>query len=103
VGKRSQKSQLEQKKKMSNDDNIVKMSDHLPRQQTPQELAEWFLDRAKKTKVKRAFVLWLEEGEQLHSFGVGSSAGNYTNADINYDLDQFKFRFMIMDYEPVDD
>jgi hypothetical protein len=82
--------------------DVINMSDHVPRQQTPEELAEWFAERVKKVKVKRAFVLWLEEDEELHSFGVGSQQGNYTNADINYDLDQFKFRFMIMDYQPVE-
>ena len=83
-------------------DDIIKISDHKPRQQTPEEMAEWFLERAKTKTIKRALVLFLEEGEDLQSFAVGSQDGQYTNADINYDLDNFKFRFMIMDYEPVD-
>jgi hypothetical protein len=70
---------------------------------TPQDAAEWFLKQCKEGKMERVLILYKEDSHPLMSFVQGSVHGNYTVADVNWDVDQFKRLHLAGQYEPVED
>jgi hypothetical protein len=92
----------EAKREMS-DNDVIKLMDRNQHQFTPQQAAEWFLDMVKKGTIKRVLILYKDSEQPNVSFAQGSVLGNYTVADVNWDVDQFKRLHLSGDYEPVED
>ena len=84
-------------------DNIVEIKDKKGKQNTPEQAAEWFLKQCKEIEVDRVLILYKRTEDTAMSFVQGSKYGNYSVADVNWDVDQFKRLHLAGDYEPVED
>lgn len=80
---------------------VVDIDKNKLRQQIPKEMAKWFADRV--DKVERCVVIFKDKGDNYQSFGIGSTDGKYTNADVLWDLEQFKLTFLTETFEEVPD
>jgi hypothetical protein len=86
------------------DDDIIKLAERKDNDQfTPKDAAEWFLRTIKTGNVERCLILYKEKTQDNCSFVQGSVLGNYTVADVNWDVDQFKRLHLAGEYEPVEE
>lgn len=83
------------------DDKVIELRKQ-PQSQTPEEAVEWFKGIMEKSEVERVLIIFKEKGVKTGSFACGINSGNYTVADVNFDIDQFKLMFLNGDYEAVD-
>ena len=82
-------------------DDVIKIIEH-KNQYSPEDAAVDFLKRLAKEEIDRVLILYKRKEDDVVSFIQGSKLGNYTVADVNWDIDQFKRLHLAGDYEPME-
>lgn len=82
--------------------NIIPIDKDKPKQYDIDELVEHLQQVARDKKVERMLVIYHEQEDGL-CFACGSESRDYSLADVNWDLDQYKLTHLTGGYELIDD
>jgi hypothetical protein len=83
-------------------DDVIKIIDH-KEQYSPEDAVANFLTQMAKGEVERVLIIYKDSNEPNVCFVQGSVLGNYTVADVNWDIDQFKRLHLAGEFEPQEE